>query len=187
MDAVRHLVRALSTSARAVQAHTGISGAQLFILRQLAGTERPLSVNELADLTLTHQSTVSGVVTRLVERDLVTRVPAADDARRVEVALTARGRDLLVDAPPTAQTELVGGLARLAPAQRAALADALETWVAAAGLGGEPASLFFEREPLDAAAQAARSGRGRRRVPRATARGGVVKCERHQPARVVDG
>jgi hypothetical protein len=59
MDATRHIVRALVGASRAIQANTGISGAQLFVLRQLAGSSEPLSVNQLADLTLTHQSTVS--------------------------------------------------------------------------------------------------------------------------------
>lgn len=162
MDAARRLVRSLSGSARAVQAHTGVSGAQLFILRQLSGADRPLSINELADLTLTHQSTASGVVTRLVERRLVTRTPSPDDARRSAIALTARGRSLLADAPPTVQTQLVDGLARLSPAQRAALADAFEAWLDAAGLDGStPVELFFEdaNEPVTQAPAAARSRR----------------------------
>ena len=146
MDAARHLVRALSASARAVQASTGISGAQLFILRQLAESDAPLSVNELAERTLTHQSTVSGVLARLVERRLVTRTPSADDARRMEVALTARGRALVHDAPPTAQSQLVRGLAAIPAAQRVQLADTLEAWLAASGLGGDQAPLFFETE-----------------------------------------
>jgi DNA-binding MarR family transcriptional regulator len=158
MDSIRHLVRALSGSSRAVVSRTGLSGAQLFILRQLATADGPLSVNELAERTLTHQSTVSGVLHRLVERRLVTRSPAADDARRVAISLTARGRTLLADAPPTVQTQLVDGLAHLSPERRATLADTLEAWLAAAGLGSEPAPLFFEDTGTHAAT--------RRRSPR---------------------
>lgn len=146
MEAVRHLVRALAGSARTAQTRTGITGAQLFILRQLARADGPLSVNEIAELTLTHQSTVSGVLHRLVERRLVTRAPSRDDARRAAVSLTARGRALLADAPETVQTRLVSGLATLTPAQRAVLADTLDAWLEASGLGGEPAPLFFERD-----------------------------------------
>ena len=144
MDAARHLVRALAGSARAVEARTGISGAQLFIMSQLGNSENPLSVGELANLTFTHQSTVSGVVSALVARGLVTRRPARDDARRVEVTLTPAGRSLLAHAPVTAQTQLVRGLGRLDAPTRAVLADALERWLAESGLGGHPAPLFFE-------------------------------------------
>ena len=147
MDATRHLVRALVGASRAIQANTGISGAQLFVLRQMAGSSAPLSVNELADLTLTHQSTVSGVVTRLVERRLVTRTPSPDDARRVSIALTARGRFLAATAPATVQTQLITGLTRMSARQRGALAGGLDAWLDASGLGGEVAPLFFEHEP----------------------------------------
>ncbi len=186
MDAVRHLVRALSSSARTVQAQTGISGAQLFILRQLASVGAPLSVNALADLTLTHQSTVSGVVARLVERQLVTRTPATDDARRAAVSLTARGRVLLADAPPTAQTQLVDGHSLLTSTQRAALADTLETWLAASGLGGEPAPLFFEGESHETPTRASRSGSGLP-VPTGSASSrDVTKVARRGPREVGD-
>ena len=150
MDAARRLVRALSGAARATQARTGISGAQLFFLHQLVHADGPMSVNELADVTLTHQSTVSGVVTRLVERRLVTRSPSRDDARRVSIALTARGRALIEGAPATVQTQLVRGLTLLSSAQRATLAAAFDAWLEAAGLAGAPAPLFFESETDEA-------------------------------------
>lgn len=146
MNAARRLVRALSRSARAVETSSGISGAQLFILRQLAAATAPLSVNELAALTHTHQSTVSAILNPLVERRLVTRTPAHDDGRRVAVDLTRRGRTLAETAPPTAQTQLIAGLDRLPVGQREVLADVLEAWLDAAGLADEPAPLFFERE-----------------------------------------
>jgi DNA-binding MarR family transcriptional regulator len=164
MDATRHIVRALVGASRAIQANTGISGAQLFVLRQLAGSSEPLSVNQLADLTLTHQSTVSGVVTRLVERRLVTRTPSPDDARRVSIALTARGRALAANAPATVQTQLISGLTRISARQRGALAHGLDAWLEAAGLGGEVAPLFFENEaepPLPKKRSTARNARSK--------------------------
>lgn len=164
MDASRRLVRALAGSARAIEARSGISGAQLFILRQLAGAEHPLSVSDLAELTLTHQSTVSGVVSRLVERKLATRTHATDDARRVEIALTRSGRALLAGAPLTVQTQLVEGLARLGEARRDVLAGALEAWLTKSGLSAEPAPLFFERDAEESAApRSRRSGPERAR------------------------
>src|SRR6476646_2425671 len=139
MEATRHLVRAVAGSARAVEARSGISGAQLFILSQLDGSDDPLSVGELATRTFTHQSTVSGVVSALVACGYVTRRPARDDARRVEVSLTTAGRALLADAPTTVQTQLIRGLSRLDAATRTALADGLDAWIVESGLGGDVA------------------------------------------------
>lgn len=139
-------MRALAGSSRIVESSTGISGAQLFVLRTLADRPEPVGVNELAELTLTHQSTVSGVVARLVERRLVKRTRAADDARRVEIVITARGAKLAAEAPPTAQSQIVRGIAKLAPEHRATLADALEAWLLASGLGTDDAPMFHERD-----------------------------------------
>lgn len=146
LNALRHFVRALAGSSRVVESSTGISGAQLFVLRTLAECSAPVSVNELAELTLTHQSTVSGVVARLTEKRLVKRTRAKDDARRVELAITVRGRKFLNDAPPTVQSQLVRGIATLSPAHRTVLADALEAWLVASGLGTDAAPMFHERE-----------------------------------------
>src|SRR5205814_2997070 len=94
MNAVRSVVRALRLNTRSIEGKLGISLAQLFVLQQLA--EKPAdSLNELAERTATHQSSVSVVVRRLVERGFVTRVAASADRRRVQIALTPEGENLL--------------------------------------------------------------------------------------------
>ena len=90
LDSVRWIFQALRESSRRAERLVGVSGAQLFVLQKLA--ESPgLSLNELADRTHTHQSSVSTVVSRLVERKLVQRSRAASDATTGRVdALAAR-------------------------------------------------------------------------------------------------
>jgi MarR family transcriptional regulator, lower aerobic nicotinate degradation pathway regulator len=143
MDSLRTLVRALRVSGCSVERAIGISGAQLFVLQQLAGAPAR-SVNELAERTRTHQSSVSAVVSRLVERGLAARSPAAGDARRMEIAITRAGRALLSGAPRSAQVRMVEALERMPPAQLRALEDALAALVREAGLQDLPASFFFE-------------------------------------------
>jgi DNA-binding MarR family transcriptional regulator len=142
MDNLRRVVRALGASARSVSAR-GLNGAQLFVLRQIAAAPS-LSLGELADRTLTGQSTVSEVVARLVDRGLVARVASATDARRAELTLTARGRRAIAGTERTAQERLADGLAALPPPRRVALADALDEWLEAAGLVDVAAEMFFE-------------------------------------------
>src|SRR5580765_4259039 len=125
MNAVRSIVRAFRVNTRAIELKMGISLAQLFVLQQLA--ERPAdSLNELAERTATHQSSVSVVVRRLVERGLVSRTASANDRRRIEIEVTASGRDLLAGAPVTVSMELVAALGRMARQDREMLADLLE-------------------------------------------------------------
>ena len=143
MDALRRLVRALSASARGGAGTGGVSGAHLFVLRQIAAAPG-LSVGELATRTLARQSTVSEVVARLVAGGLVRRRPSAADARQVELSLTPLGRRRIARVGPTAQERLADALAAMPPARREALVDGLEAWLAAAGLADVPPTMFFE-------------------------------------------
>lgn len=145
MNAVRAVVRALRINTRAIELEIGISLAQLFVLQQVA--ERPAeSLNDLAERTATHQSSVSVVVRRLVERGFVTRRPSATDKRRVQIALTPAGQKLLVGAPRTIQTRLISALDTLSPDERHTLANLLTKWLDAAGLSYASPPMMGETE-----------------------------------------
>jgi DNA-binding MarR family transcriptional regulator len=154
LDAIRRIVQTLRESSRLAERRLGLSGAQLFVLNTLA--EHPgSSVNELAAATHTHQSSVSAVITRLVEQGLVQRTTSNRDGRRVELTLSASGRRSAARAPDPAQARLVAAIEQLAPARRRQLAASLgEVANALADGEGAPAMFFEERR-----------GRGRRREP----------------------
>jgi DNA-binding MarR family transcriptional regulator len=146
MNAIRSIVRALRLNTRSIEGKLGISLAQLFVLQQLA--DKPAeSLNELAERTATHQSSVSVVVRRLVERGLVTRDASQTDRRRVQIALTPTGQNMLRGAPPTVQSDLMHGMSRMSPEKRAILAELLETWVLASGIDLAAPPMMFEDEP----------------------------------------
>jgi DNA-binding MarR family transcriptional regulator len=145
MDAVRAVVRALRINTRAIELEIGISLAQLFVLQQVA--QRPAtSLNDLAERTATHQSSVSVVVRRLVDRGLVTRRTDTVDKRRVQIELTPDGEKLLVGAPETIQTRLVTALERLAPAERKTLSQLLSKWLDAAKISYASPPMMGEDE-----------------------------------------
>jgi len=128
MNAVRSIVRAQRINTRAIELKMGISLAQLFVLQQLA--QRPAdSLNDLAERTATHQSSVSVVVRRLVERGLVSRTASTTDKRRIEIAVTPAGRELLDGAPTTVSMELMAALERMGRSDREMLAGLLERWM----------------------------------------------------------
>ena len=152
LDALRRIVRDLRQSSRTTERDFGIGGAQLFVLQQLS--ESPLdSINELADRTYTHQSSVSVVVRRLVEQGLVVRRPAAADRRRRELKLTAAGRRVVARAPVTAQVRLINALLRLPEPQLARLERLLRRVVRTMGAAGEPAEMLFALEAESGAAK----------------------------------
>ena len=143
LDALRRVVRALRLSAREAERGAGISGAQLFVLQALAG-ERASSLNDLAMRTLTDQSSVSVVVRHLVDRKLVSRREARDDARRVELHLTPAGRRMLARCPEPMQARLFGALRRMGASELAALTTGLGALVREMGIENEAPRMFFE-------------------------------------------
>jgi MarR family transcriptional regulator, lower aerobic nicotinate degradation pathway regulator len=143
VDALRRVVRELRLSARGAEAAAGISGAQLFVLQALADASAS-SLNDLADRTLTDQSSVSVVVKRLVDRKLVMRKASSVDARRVELALSASGRRLLARCPEPTQMRLLAALRRLAPSEVDGLTHGLGALVREMGLEKKAPGMFFD-------------------------------------------
>lgn len=146
LDFIRGLVRALRQSGQDAERAVGVTGAQLFVLQTLGATRAPMSVNDLADATLTHQSSVSVVVRKLVDRGLVHRRRAPDDARRWELEPTEEGKRLLHDAPPTAQQRLVEAARRLPVDIRGDLAAGLRALLDEMQTSSEAAPMFFEED-----------------------------------------
>ena len=146
LDSIRLIVQTLRVSSRAAERDVGVSAAQLFVLTKLAAADKPLSVGELADYTLTHQSSVSVVVQKLERQGLVARTRAKDDARRVELSLTSSARALLRKAPQAAQDKILDAVAAMPAARRRQLADLLADL--AHRIGGErrPVMLFEDEQ-----------------------------------------
>jgi DNA-binding MarR family transcriptional regulator len=158
LNSLRRVVRAFRAGAQVAQDVVGISGAQHFVLERLA--EAPaLSLNDLAARTMTHKSSVSVVVKRLVGRGLVRRRRSSADRRSIVLTLTPAGRRAIERAPDSAQTRLLAALRRLPRRELATLAGLFERFTDELGVGTLEPLMLFEDE------SAARRRAGRR--PRA--------------------
>ena len=146
LERVRALVSALSHSARAVEASTGVTNAQLFLLQQLAGAPS-LSVNDLAARARTQQSTVSIVVGRLVKAGLAAKRKSPADGRIAVVSITPRGRRLITHAPAPPTTALLRAIEELSAREARALADGVEALTRALGLSAPEVTMLFEHAP----------------------------------------
>jgi DNA-binding MarR family transcriptional regulator len=149
LDSIRRIIRVLRLSSRVLEREFGIGSAQLFVLQQLARSPAA-SINELAERTYTHQSSVSVVVRRLVEQGLVVCRPAMEDRRRRELKLTAAGRRLVARAPAPSQARLIDALLALPDSQLRTLGRLLDQVVHAMGAADEPPEMLFaEGPPID--------------------------------------
>ena len=143
LDAVRNLVREIRLASTATHHGQQISAAQAFVLQTLLHSPG-LRINDLADQTSTDQSSVSVVVQKLADGGLVTKQRSAKDARAFEVHLTAEGRTLARKTPVAPQLHLLDGVRKLSAADRAQLADLLETWLEALGLADSSPPMLGE-------------------------------------------
>lgn len=145
MDSFRRLVSLLHLSSRATEKELGLSAAQLFVLKKLSdGKSR--SLGEIAKLTHTHQSSVSVVVRKLVEKRLVLSRSAKDDARRYELRISGLGCRVLERSPEAVQDRLVDAFNRMSVDERKELNRLLLSVVEKANVADKPATFFFEDE-----------------------------------------
>ena len=145
LDSIRRLVRLLRLSDRVAQSELGLSAAQLFVLQELAKTPA-LSLNDLAERTLTDQSSVSVVVTRLVKSGHVSRDRDPRDARRLLLNLTKNGRAIVQKAPLAAQKRVLEALERIPHAARRGFADTFVRLIEELGAAKGVAPMMFDEE-----------------------------------------
>jgi len=148
LNSVRRLIRSYRLFSREVEKEYGITGAQLFVLQALdqGAPGQVLTINELADRSFTHQSTVSEVVARLKTKKLVVQRKSEEDLRKTFLSLSSTGKSLLKRAPRSPGAKLVEGLLELSPKERSQLASLLSRVLHTGGLDREPAELFFQEK-----------------------------------------
>jgi DNA-binding MarR family transcriptional regulator len=155
LNALRRMVRGLRSAAEAIERELNVSAAQLFVLSQLAQVPDQ-SVKDLAAVTMTTHSTVSQVVGQLITKGLVRRTPDASDGRRAVLRLTRDGANLVKKSPRVIQADLIEGFGMLRPSERRGLANGLEKWLDASGLGAVRSTMLFEKRLLTSSARAAK-------------------------------
>lgn len=126
----RRLLQAIRRRERVAERQTGLTGAQLFALRQLV-SQPGATVGELGRLTSTDASSISVVVSRLLDKGVVQRVRDPLDQRRWRLQVTPEGTARLERAPDSADLLLAEAIEALPAETRVALALQLDTLAAA--------------------------------------------------------
>lgn len=150
LQAFRCIVKSLRIADRAASRDHGLGASQLFVLHELMRAA-PLSVGELAERMATDQSTMSVVVSKLIEKGFVAGKRSQSDARRRELSLTAKGKRALGRMPPPIQKALIDAVRELPRARAKALADTLMAVVGTMGIADENPPLMFADDATSAA------------------------------------
>ena len=100
--ALRRITRAIDLHSRGLMQQVGLTTPQLAAL-QAIGRLQPITVGSLAKSIHLSQATLTGILTRLETRSLVSRVRSVSDRRTVVVELTEEGQAVLESAPSLLQ------------------------------------------------------------------------------------
>ena len=96
---LRRISHAIELWSRELQRRFGLTAPQLAVLRQVAEGVN-LSPTTIGDALHLSQPTVTGILQRLEDAGLVSRVKSTVDRRSVIAAVTEEGRAMLAKAPP---------------------------------------------------------------------------------------
>ena len=96
--ALRRITRAIDLHSRDLMQQVGLTAPQLATLLAIDKLQ-PITVGALAKSIHLSQATLTGILTRLETRTLLSRVRSVSDRRTVVVELTEEGRAVLEDAP----------------------------------------------------------------------------------------
>ena len=125
---LRRIIRAIDLRSRFLVTRYGLTGPQLTVLRELT-TRSGVSVGELARAIHLSQATVTGILDRLVKRELVRRQRSDQDKRCIQVWLTEAGKHLLTDAPPLLKEEFTREFSRLDDWEQSQILSTLQRMV----------------------------------------------------------
>jgi DNA-binding MarR family transcriptional regulator len=123
--ALRRIIRATDFSAKHLARETELTTSQVLVL-QLLEPDRELAIGDIAREVNLNQATVTTLVDRLEERQLVKRHKGKQDRRQVFVKLSSKGKAVLEQAPKLLQAVFLENFGRLADWEQTYILSAVE-------------------------------------------------------------
>lgn len=112
LRSLRRITRAIDLHSRQLANSFGLTGPQLVCLRTIQNLG-PTKPSVLAREVSLSQATITGIIDRLLTRQLVTRERSSEDRRVVTIAITTAGDALVEQAPSPLQEEFAANLSAL--------------------------------------------------------------------------
>ncbi|MCV6590909.1 MAG: MarR family transcriptional regulator [Marinobacterium sp.] len=122
---LRRLIRAVDLHSRRLASEYGLTGPQALLLKAII-TKPGLSAGELARQLSLSQATITDILKRLEQRELVRRERADSDRRKVFVYATDNAHTIIDAAPPLLQDKFVERFSRLEDWEQMMLLSSLQ-------------------------------------------------------------
>jgi DNA-binding MarR family transcriptional regulator len=147
---IRKIVRSINLESKRIQKTMGISIPQLLCLNYLNEREDHTATQKEITLFLhLNRSTVTGIISRLEKKKLLSRLPKVGDKRTTYVSLTPEGIKLLIESHDLLHDRLNDKLSQLSKVKVAEIKNGLDTLVNLLEIESIEASpLITSEEPM---------------------------------------
>lgn len=123
--ALRRIIRATDLHSRHLSKTLGLTAPQLLIMQIISKAGATTSSAIAREVSLS-QATVTSILDRLEKRELIERVRSEQDKRRINVSLTARGKELIKESPAPLQQQFSERFRKLPDWERNLILSALQ-------------------------------------------------------------
>lgn len=103
---LRRVIRAISIHSRQLNKESGLTGPQLLVMRKIEELDAPLAKQIAQEITVS-AATVTTILDRLENRDLVIRTRSKTDKRKVHLSLSDAGKAVLSASPQPLQEHFI--------------------------------------------------------------------------------
>ena len=123
--ALRKVIRAIDLHSKHLSKTSGLTSPQLLILLEI---DKASGVNssQVAKSVNLSAATVTNILDRLENKNLVSRVRNTHDKRKIGLFLTEKGRSLLLNAPQPLQEHFIDKFSNLAQWEQSQLLSSME-------------------------------------------------------------
>ncbi|MCB1736389.1 MAG: MarR family transcriptional regulator [Gammaproteobacteria bacterium] len=123
--ALRRVIRAVDQQSRRLAQSHGLTGPQVLILRQVT-QHGSITAAELGEALRLTAPTISDIIRRMEQRELLTRIRDLKDRRRQLITATDRGRKALEHALPLMQESFLARVTELPDWEQSQLLASLQ-------------------------------------------------------------
>jgi DNA-binding MarR family transcriptional regulator len=123
--ALRKVIRAIDLHSKQLSKTSGLTSPQLLIMLEI---DKVAGVNssQVAKSVNLSAATVTNIIDRLENKDLIVRVRDTQDKRKVGLYLTENGKTLLLNAPQPLQEHFIDNFSNLAQWEQSQLLSSIE-------------------------------------------------------------
>ncbi len=127
---VRKVIRSISIDSKRIEKDFGVTIPQLLTLQFLSHqVDYKASSSVIKNHLNLNASTVSGIISRLLGKSLIAKIPHPKDKRASYLILTVKGLELLQQSPKTLQEKMSARIDQFTEEEKEALSRGMELLV----------------------------------------------------------